>query len=412
MNTDRTERGQVIVLILLVLVVMLGFTGLAVDGGHMFSELKRAQNAADASAYAAALAAVEGKNPYQAALKQAALNDYADSDRNENPDLEFDVVVNNPPVQGAYAGNNEYFEVLIHGAVEGTFSQLFMIRELPVEAYAVTRARTSTTVTVGNAVHSLNSKGNGIEFKGDISVDVTGGNIFSNSAIDKDGGSGDIHVNGGGILYVLGDTSKWNGDISPAPEKAPAPVFVPKVPDPDCGTTYQAVPRSDQGKKVYSPGIYASRLVINAHDDVVFEPGMYCFLDGIHDNGNSTVRGFGVTFILKGGDLQFNGNSTVNLVRPNSLVDASGNQWGGMLLYTPSSNADAVIDITGNNETSFTGTVLAPKGYCRIGGNSQDLGVNANVICEDILFHGTPNVIISYETNKNYRFAPSIELTE
>lgn len=412
MNTYRTERGQAIVLIALALVGMLAFAGLAIDGGRMLSEHRRAQNIADASALAAALAAVDGLDPYEAAVNQAAFNDFIDFDWNVNPGESVDLIVNNPPSQGPYAGNSEYYEVIIRGHLEGGFSRLLMINELPVEAYAVTHAQGTASVSGTNAIHALNTEGNGIEFKGDISVNVDGGNIMSNSGIDKDGGSGDIHVTNGGIYYVTGDTDKWKGDVSPEPQKAPGPIYVAPVPEPDCGSTYQSAPRSDQGKHIYSPGIYSERVVINAHDDVIFEPGIYCFMNGLHDNGNSRMKGMGVTFVLKGGNLQFNGNSEVHLKRPNDLVDDSGNQWGGMLLYVPPSNADAVIDITGNNETTFSGTILAPEAYCRIGGTSKDLGVYANIICLDILFHGTPDVVVTFRAEENYRTAPAVELSQ
>ncbi len=412
MNAYRTERGQAIVLIALTLVGMLAFTGLAVDGGRMLAERRRAQNAADAAALSAAYAAVTGADPYEAALTQAAYNNFVDPDWGTNTDALIDVVVNNPPAQGPYAGNPEYYEVLIQGSVDAVFSRIIFIERLPIEGYAVTHAQDVSSVSSGNAVHALNTSGNGIEFKGNISVNVDGGNIMSNSAIDKRGGSGNITVENGGIYYVQGDTDGWKGDISPEPEKVSIPVFVQQVPDPDCGTTYQSAPRSDQGKHIYSPGIYSERVVINAHDDVTFEPGIYCFMNGIHDNGNSTMRGDGVLFVLKGGDLQFNGNSAVNIKRPRDLVDDSGNQWGGMLLYVPPSNTDAVIDITGNNETTFSGTILAPASYCRIGGTSKDLGVKANIICQDILFHGTPDVFIDYKAEENFRLPPIVELSQ
>jgi len=45
-----SERGQVLVLLVLALVGLLGFTALAIDGGMVYSDRRTAQNAADASA--------------------------------------------------------------------------------------------------------------------------------------------------------------------------------------------------------------------------------------------------------------------------------------------------------------------------------------------------------------------------
>ena len=47
-----TERGQALVLIVLALVVLLGFTALAIDGSVVYSDRRYAQNAADAASLA------------------------------------------------------------------------------------------------------------------------------------------------------------------------------------------------------------------------------------------------------------------------------------------------------------------------------------------------------------------------
>ena len=57
-----SETGQVFVILALVMVVLLGFTALAIDGGLTMMTRKRAQNSADASAMAAAFAAMVGSS--------------------------------------------------------------------------------------------------------------------------------------------------------------------------------------------------------------------------------------------------------------------------------------------------------------------------------------------------------------
>lgn len=56
MDTKRNlERGQAIVLLAVTIVVLLGFTALAIDGGMVYADRRRAQNGADAAALAGAL---------------------------------------------------------------------------------------------------------------------------------------------------------------------------------------------------------------------------------------------------------------------------------------------------------------------------------------------------------------------
>ena len=57
MKTNRSERGQALVLIVLAIVAMFGFAALAVDIGRLYAERRRVQSAADAAVLSAAFAA-------------------------------------------------------------------------------------------------------------------------------------------------------------------------------------------------------------------------------------------------------------------------------------------------------------------------------------------------------------------
>jgi Flp pilus assembly protein TadG len=56
------EKGQSMVLIVLGIFVLFGFTALAIDGGMVYSDRRNAQNAADAAALAAGLQKANLKN--------------------------------------------------------------------------------------------------------------------------------------------------------------------------------------------------------------------------------------------------------------------------------------------------------------------------------------------------------------
>ena len=75
----RSESGQVFVILVLVLLGLIGFTALAVDGGMVYSERRRAQNAADAGALAAALAKTQSGDLHTAALNRTNSNGYITS---------------------------------------------------------------------------------------------------------------------------------------------------------------------------------------------------------------------------------------------------------------------------------------------------------------------------------------------
>ncbi len=71
------ERGQVIVLIALLVVILLGFTALAIDGGGLFLLQRDAQNAADSAALAGAYSRCTGGNVRTAAEERAELDGFS-----------------------------------------------------------------------------------------------------------------------------------------------------------------------------------------------------------------------------------------------------------------------------------------------------------------------------------------------
>src|SRR5512143_49608 len=103
-----TQRGQALVMIALAAVGLFAFAALAIDGSAIFSDRRHAQNAADTSALAAALAKTRQDPLWEPiGLSRAASNGYDD-----NGDTN-DVFLYNPPISGPYTGNDEYIQVRI-----------------------------------------------------------------------------------------------------------------------------------------------------------------------------------------------------------------------------------------------------------------------------------------------------------
>ena len=64
----RQSPGQILVLATITMVILLGFTALAVDIGYLYSTQRRMQTAADAAAVAGATALRDGES-YSGAVK-------------------------------------------------------------------------------------------------------------------------------------------------------------------------------------------------------------------------------------------------------------------------------------------------------------------------------------------------------
>jgi hypothetical protein len=112
----KSQSGQSLIILAVSFVVLLGFSGLAIDGGILYSDRRHAQNAADAGALAGALAILQSGNPISTAFARVADNDY------DNDGVRNWVEVHNPPIDGPYAGNPYYVQVRIRSKVDSVFA--------------------------------------------------------------------------------------------------------------------------------------------------------------------------------------------------------------------------------------------------------------------------------------------------
>src|SRR5512140_2290722 len=72
-----SERGQALILVALGAIALFAIAGLAIDGSHMYSDRRHAQNAADTAALAGAYAKATGASNWDMQAKnRAGDNDY------------------------------------------------------------------------------------------------------------------------------------------------------------------------------------------------------------------------------------------------------------------------------------------------------------------------------------------------
>ena len=119
------QKGSVIVLVTIALVVLVGFTALVVDGGSRYLTKSKLQNAADAAALAAA-----AKLPDAAGAKTEAKN-YA---------FNNGVAKANTTPTTPYNGDNKKIQVVCEQTVPYTFARIFGTSSGIVSARAVAKA--------------------------------------------------------------------------------------------------------------------------------------------------------------------------------------------------------------------------------------------------------------------------------
>lgn len=446
MRKRKLQSGQTLVLLSIGLVGLIGFAALAIDGGLIYAERRRAQNAADTGALAAALELarngfgflVDGgrnridSNGYDGVtwgncIPVALGSTFCREGTAEN----WTVKVENPPRGGDFQDKDEYIRIIINTEVNTAFAHLVFDGPLETTVEAVARAYPERSITMGNAMYAAGDEdGCGLSYVGNGNTLIDGGDIFSNS--DGTGspcwagdavGNGDVTVTNGGIKVVGDFNDVGAGTVSPAPETSQETQDLRPVPTPDCSGLpnwggYQLV---GGGTDTIEPGIYED-IVVVAGGNLTLNSGLYCILGDVPgDQGfkstGGTITGTDVMIYLgplaEGIDL--GGNTVVALAAANAdgeIVDASGNDWKGMLIYAHPDNTSNVI-ITGDTDTTYTGTVYAPSSECTITGNGDNINLlSSQVMCETVKIAGDALVDIHYAESEVFHLPPAIELAQ
>jgi hypothetical protein len=428
-RNNRSERGQAIILIALVLVGLIAITGLVVDGGMAYANRRQAQNAADAAVMAASLAKVRGDNYQYAALQQARENGYNNDGEGSK------VEVNNPPVSGPYANNAQYIQVILTSRQKTFFGSVIGINQLTNTVEAVARAKPAewNEIMDGFAVISLSPSSNcgkNVAFwvHGEGTLEVQGGGIWINSnhptCAFLQQGNGSVAFNDSSPFLIVGGASiqkpqlikrqvdgvgymvKAEGGSVPmqpivgvVPVPYPPPFVLPK---PACGTKVAKV--KDDGKTM-SPGNWEEDFP--PEGVTMLDSGIYCINGDVRVNGNDTLEGTGVLLYVEHGSVRFNGSATIDLAAP------GGGPFEGLLIYLPIEN-DSMVVLNGNAKSKFRGTILAPASLIRITGNDSSYGFHSQIIGYYIELAGDSNVLIKYLDGQNYDavISPSVEISQ
>lgn len=443
-SSPEREHGQVLVLVALVLVLLLGFAALALDGGNIYADRRSAQAAADTAALSGALAVVEGYAPWQViqvAQYRASENGYTTS----LPKME--VVVNWPPVAPhPYAGDWRYVQVIISHQLETIFAHFFYDGPFEHSVEAVAHARVNEDLLPGYAIYADNESAcPGIEFAGSPSTTVTGGaSILSNSAqgcgCSHSGAAGLMRGNGNvqvidplgqAGIFAVGCWKQMGGTFvsNPPPTGGAGSHAVELPPQPDCS----ALPdRRSEGDKTFNsaatiaPGRYDS-IYISGQGVLTMQPGIYCLSGNIKNNnpplaiqivGQGSIIAVDVMIYLESssGGIQMVGSSLTSMSAGNpsgpvvpALVDASGEDWRGMLFYAAPGNTSP-IHLSGGSNSVYTGTILALDNSLTVQGNGGALGMNTQLLTDTVLLTGTGDIDVNYDPARNYQQKDGVEL--
>jgi hypothetical protein len=438
MSINSSEKGQALIIIAFAAIVLFGFAALAIDGSMVFSDKRHAQNAADTAALDAALSKTRGGSWAQEGLDRASSNGYNDNGASN------EVEVYSPPIDGDYAGNDEYVQVKITSHVNTFFARVIGFEQLTNRVEAIARASLpeatswfdgKALVSTMEGCRSAGDPHDPFTVGGSSTTIVNNSGIFVNSSCTDgsaftDNGGGTVTTDEG--VCVVGSVPQTGiTGIFPYPDgNCGSQVDLAKyqLPNPDCaqagsitgsGGNYEAWPGyfNMTGNQSFPEGTNSGELKLHK--------GIYCLFEGMNFNGNLNITtdlngngvhdsdSEGVLFYVPDGDITFNGGSDVFVHAISSLSGNYPPQFLNYLIFVPPTN-DADVTITGNNGSEFTGTVLAPASHVTLNGSGNSFSLDTQIIGYDMTITGNGNIEITFNQANNAVTTtnPGIELTQ
>jgi len=428
MRNKYSESGQALIIIALAAVVLFGFAALSIDGSRLFSDRRHAQNAADTSAMAAALAKTRGKDYNTAAQERATSNGY---DNNGASNIVVISATSTP--KGKCPDKGLDIKVEITSYVKTTFAQILGWTQLKNVVYATARAcdiaggkplysGSSVWATKSGTCNGVSSDSIVVQGSGHVQLFSGGFGSASTdlSCFNLSGGNTELHNESPG-----GCASLITGALPPQPSN---PFDMSHVQDPDnCLTNNQpeynasfddppadlnitCAGNASVSGNTMSPGNYTGSFPPSGVTNL--NPGTYCINGDFKLTGGS-LTGLGVTIVMNNGTLDWNGQSEPHLTAPTS------GPYQGLVIYAPPSNSVAIqatknnqISIEGSGNATVTGTVLAQNLPCKFAGSSQIQKQTLQFICYTWEMNGTGQAEIQYDASQFYNplTPPSISL--
>lgn len=416
-SNKNNESGQAIVLLVLSLVVLLGFTALAVDGGMAYSDRRHAQNAADTAALAgggAAGSVIEENelvwenwdrcnetlpSAVNAAISRAATNSY-----------DIDPY---PGVDGHNYARAECFpdhmKVTVNILKDTSTSMAHLLFNGPLQnvVEAVAKVSPERSAYYGHSIVALkddacsSSNGWGIELKGTSDVYLSGGGAYSYSCLYGNG-TVDMIVTDGGVTYTDQVVTPGGPVFDPPPTMVTTPLPIEVIPPPDCSGFETRQPRPSE--TTIDPGWYES--IRQTNGDLTLNPGLYCVDNDFYFSGQN-ITGNGVTIYSEQGSLEIRANANAILSAPTEDSSGVPPAIPGVLVYM--TNGD--VTMLGGATALYTGTIYAPSGNVEIGGSSSaDSEYNVQVIAWTVELHGTPGLGFVFNSEDNYRVPAQMDL--
>jgi len=429
----QRQQGSILVLSAGLMIILVGFLGLVIDGGEIASTERSAQNAADGAALGAAYDILNNGSQGGYAYPTNA-NNIATSIAVRNGMASSEVTMTYLQSDGVTAATAASNVAYVKADVNHNFPTLF----LPVigidSATLTTHAKVQLSYTpascgicvLGNSGTTFTQAGATITMylapiivnsQSTNAINITGTGSIVDSKLFGFGLTPAIYVGTGGTWGNPG-----GGTYTPTPTNT-IPVADPLyglVQPPDAGkspTTNQGdAIISNSGNNTLSPGIYG-RLEYTGSGKLTFNPGTYIIKTDLIFNAGGKVDGTaGVTFYLAcssyptpctaggqaGASFSFTNNGRVDL-----YGEAAGGEYPGMLIMADRNNTSSISWSPASN-TSTIGTIYAAASPVTIGGGGYT--AYGQIVVNTLTVNTTGGMTVAYYSTQNYQPSYSLVL--
>lgn len=460
-TVQKDQRGQILVIIAIMMPAMLAFVGLVIDGGYLYSEVRRTQATADATALAAAT--YVWKNTTANCTGSTASPDpcgavnYAEylgyTTANDSS-----VTVTHPAASSGayatteYASGGDYTRVDIQRTLPKYFIGIIFPALSQVNVYAIAAiARVPMEYALVSLADNCDSADNGtspavnggIIVSGSSQLTVNNGAVHSNCentyAINA-AGSGDTFTSD--AFTATGNCQKSSGaTLTPDCEVGAASISDPM------GTITLPCTDASHGNNATSP-YCTTRSSQTGNADAVLEPGVYPIIEpsgsatlwlktGIYvirtslkTAGSIGIKDCGATGApagcsgFSGGTLIFIANSEYDGSRANpcddgslpaptnatlSLIGTSGfdlraktsGPYQGLAIWQGCGNS-STLQLQGNLGSQVVGSTYAPDALLKMGGNAS-WTTPSSIVSKFTQVFGSVILTINYDHTRGYK---------
>ncbi|MDP1545169.1 MAG: hypothetical protein Q8L87_04030, partial [Anaerolineales bacterium] len=305
--------------------------------------------------------------------------------------------------------------VEITSVTNTTFANVVGVQQVTNVVSATTRSCGTYIAPIfdGNAIVSLAPSGRGFEAIGTPKWIINGGGIFSNSTSCPSvyrNGAATVSLPGGHGITTPGCAQGLNGIPTISGSSVPQYTWaqyqslLPRTPA--CNGTATKV------DGVWYPQANTDGSTVAFSGDMVFSSGLYCVTNSPGPY-HGEISGTGVTFYVMSANfnMKFNGGGNLTATAPNA------GDYAGVLMYLApqvDSNGNLQntqdIDLKGNGNASFVGSIIAPSADIEMHGNSGTKGFESQIIGYQVDTGGGATIAITYNAGNNYQAAQPMEI--